>query len=184
MHDNLTENSFCNILISTESGREDASKLRRISAFDYYSFHVRKPNWTIEELRCYLSNLPDQWRRIVVLHQHFELARYFDIKGIHLNEKNKQINHEQYKIISASYHSLAQLKSEVRNFDYVFLSPIFNSITKPAYKAGFDVKELEGFLENTTHKVIALGGVTRTNAIQCKKLGFSGAAFLGDFWIN
>lgn len=178
----MTENNFYKIVISTEEGSEDASILSATSANDYYSFHVRKPSWSIVKLRAYLSSLPEEWRRIVVLHQHFELEFEFEIKGIHLNEKNKLKSFKKNTVISASYHSLIDLQCETRKFDYVFLSPIFDSISKPDYHSSFDHQKLVKKVSAIPFKVIALGGISNRNISQCKEMGFAGVALLGSFW--
>ena len=70
------------------------------------------------------------------------------------------------------------------NFNYVFLSPIFDSISKSDYKAAFEMSVLEdasarGIIDK---KVMALGGVTAENMKTIKELGFGGAVVLGDLW--
>lgn len=67
---------------------------------------------------------------------------------------------------------------------YVFLSPIFDSISKAGYEAAFTASRLQqaaadGIIDG---KVIALGGVTANNIPLLKEWHFGGAAFLGDVW--
>ena len=66
--------------------------------------------------------------------------------------------------------------------DYVFLSPIFDSISKQGYKGVFSenvLRNAEGIIDA---KVIALGGVTFSAIPWLQSLNFGGAAFLGDVW--
>ena len=68
--------------------------------------------------------------------------------------------------------------------NYVFLSPIFDSISKQGYRSAFDDATLkkasaEGIIGQ---KVVALGGVTRERVALLEKYGFGGAAMLGDIW--
>ena len=68
--------------------------------------------------------------------------------------------------------------------NYVFLSPIFDSISKQGYRSAFDHATLkkaahEGIID---HKVVALGGVTRQRISLLAEYGFGGAAMLGDIW--
>lgn len=63
----------------------------------------------------------------------------------------------------------------------MFLSPIFDSISKHGYGSAFSHETLrkaaaEGIIDE---KVVALGGVTPENAGWLEKLGFGGAAMLG-----
>ena len=66
-------------------------------------------------------------------------------------------------------------------YEYVFLSPIFNSISKQNYNTKFTLHELHqasdiGLIDS---KVIALGGITPDNIATTMQLGFGGAAVLG-----
>ena len=67
--------------------------------------------------------------------------------------------------------------------DYVFLSPIFDSISKIGYESAFDDAEvLTAFLANSKQRVIAFGGVDADRIAICEELGFRGYAMLGDIW--
>ena len=68
--------------------------------------------------------------------------------------------------------------------DYLFLSPIFDSISKQGYSSHFSEQQLmeaghEGILGP---KVIALGGILPEHMPLLGKYGFGGAAFLGYVW--
>ena len=65
--------------------------------------------------------------------------------------------------------------------DYLFLSPIFDSISKRGYLSKFSHNELlnasiRGIIDD---KVVALGGVTPDKLSYLKSLHFGGAAMLG-----
>jgi thiamine-phosphate pyrophosphorylase len=68
-------------------------------------------------------------------------------------------------------------------FDYVFLSPVFDSISKPGYfrndELGMMSDEWKALVKT---KVIALGGIDASNIHKTKELGFDGAAVLGAVW--
>ena len=67
--------------------------------------------------------------------------------------------------------------------DYVFLSPVFDSISKTGYAAAFpDGAELSDRLICSRYPVYALGGVTRERLEEVHALGFAGAALLGAVW--
>lgn len=57
--------------------------------------------------------------------------------------------------------------------DYITLSPVFDSISKPGYTS----VEFGPLPSGVT--VIGLGGVTTDRAVQLKARGFAGAAMLG-----
>jgi len=89
-----------------------------------------------------------------------------------------------------SAHSFEELKKN-EEAEICFLSPIFDSISKTGYKAGFSKQELrEGIAawkifqkkENRSQKLFALGGIKTGNLAEIAELGFNGAAVLGAVW--
>ncbi len=76
-------------------------------------------------------------------------------------------------------HSIEQL-DQSENFDYVTLSPIFDSISKPGYKSAFNLENISRYIRGK--KVVALGGVTPDKFPALRDAGFFGAAMLGHFW--
>ena len=76
------------------------------------------------------------------------------------------------------------MKEHKKNCDYVFLSPVFDSISKLNYHANYTPEEIRkahkaGIIDK---KVIALGGIDTDNIRQVKNYGFGGAAILGALW--
>lgn len=65
--------------------------------------------------------------------------------------------------------------------DYLFLSPIFNSISKPNYPAQFPLEQLRASTI-IDDKVIALGGIALERLPLLHGIPFGGVALLGDFW--
>ena len=68
--------------------------------------------------------------------------------------------------------------------DYLFLSPIFDSISKRGYLSQFSIESLQNAAEEglIDGKVFALGGVTQAKLPLLHELGFGGAAMLGAAW--
>ena len=80
--------------------------------------------------------------------------------------------------------TIDELKQYARQYDYLFLSPIFDSISKQGYQSAYTTEELQqaatqGILSEKTY---ALGGISLTNLPTLRRLGFQGAAILGDLW--
>ena len=79
-------------------------------------------------------------------------------------------------------------KKVTNPYEYIFLSPIFDSISKVGYKGNFDLKLLRENLckmkqENPSMpKVIGLGGITAQNMSLIVSAGFDGLALLGAIW--
>ncbi|RYY19760.1 MAG: thiamine phosphate synthase [Cytophagaceae bacterium] len=158
-------------------------------------FHVRKPAWSRAEMAAYLQAIPGQYHGRLVLHAHYELALHYPVKGIHLTEKARQdaaigrlLLQLPGRSVSASFHSLAAVSQHRRRYDYVFLSPVFDSLSKAGYASGLDLAEVAAFLPRLAARpgyrpaVLALGGIAAQNLRLVRQAGFAGAAALGTIW--
>lgn len=146
--------------------------------------HLRKPQTAPMYSERLLSLIPEQYHKQIVTHDHFYLKEEFNLLGIHLNHRNPNIPLNYQGHVSCSCHSLEEVKQNKPHFNYVFMSPIFDSISKKNYLSNFSEKELkqaskEGIIDK---KVIALGGISAENIQTIKKYGFGGVAVLGDIW--
>lgn len=164
------------------------------------TFHLRKPSFSTDELRDWLTQVSSSDRKNIVLHSHWLLAEEFKIKGIHIGAaafKNMTLAEQQAWMaygkrkqltISSSVHDQEEIHRLPIGFDYVWLSPIFESISKEAYTSSFSdhqfdhwTKELK---EQKQTQVYALGGVTARHAIKLAQRGFDGMVVLGSVWSN
>jgi thiamine-phosphate pyrophosphorylase len=119
-------------------------------------FHVYKPMVSEEEIQKYIKKIPLKYHNKIVLHSHY-----------------------------LKFHSLKELEECKEEFDYAFLSPIFDSISKKNYKAAFNEQELNYFLHNNKgKKIIALGGIDEQTIPKAMELGFAGVAVLGALWMS
>ncbi len=164
-------------------------------------FHLRKPNFTDKKLKEYIELIPEQFHNRVIIHSHHQLAIEYGLKGVHYTSKNQ---YQELTVFpkhvhqSASFHSLDELKMVNTNFQYVFLSPVFDSISKAGYKSTFNLQKVRLFLKNrkdcdskdfstslemTFNGVfIALGGIDEHTIPQAAESGFDGVAVLGALW--
>ncbi|MDX5420520.1 MAG: thiamine phosphate synthase [Hymenobacteraceae bacterium] len=149
------------------------------------TLHVRKPGFSEEELRAYVEQLPEVYHNRLVLHSHHQLKREFNLKGLHFPAVLRSLisSAEAHRYTcSTSCHSLEDLQQASSLFDYAFLSPVFDSISKKGYKSAFAEDDLKSALQQTTLPVVALGGINCGNIHKTKALGFDGAAVLGAVW--
>lgn len=146
--------------------------------------HLRKPLTEPVYSERLLTLLPENYRKRVIVHDHFYLKEEFNLKGIHLNQRNPDIPLKYKGHISCSCHTFEEIKNHKKNFNYMFLSPIFDSISKDDYPAAFNEEELRSAAKQNIidKKVIALGGVTYENIHLLKQYNFGGAVILGDLW--
>lgn len=146
--------------------------------------HLRKPGG--EPLFCerLLRLIDRQWHKQIVVHDQFYLQSEFHLKGIHLNSRNPTPPTNFQGSISRSCHTLAEVSEWKQKCNYVFLSPIFDSISKKGYSAAFTPQALEMAADDGTidKRVVALGGIEPSNISLTRAYGFGGIAILGGLW--
>jgi len=152
--------------------------------------HLRKPGFNYKAISGYLKKIAPEYHTRIVIHSCYELVKDFNLRGLHIKGADiddKKAIIQKYKIregltVSASYHEIKDINMEETEIDYVFLSPLFDSISKKNYKAQFNHDELTDALKRAKIDVIALGGLKLENIHTVKELGFKGMAFLGAVW--
>ena len=102
-----------------------------------HALHVRKPAAAEAEVQAYLQQIPHQHRKAAVLHasSSFDaaaLASESNLGGIHYPERlrPRTCTRQPGMTASTALHSLHDLGQDFGELDYVFLSPIFDSISK------------------------------------------------------
>ena len=158
-------------------------------------FHLRKPNYSTHALRQYLEGIDIRFHNRVMIHSHHELSIPYKIRGVHLTEhhrKKKRLRRwallKYIKVrrpdieITAGFHTIAALKKDNPGYKYVFLSPIFDSISKVGYKSSFNEVSLKDTIATSSFNVVALGGVDENKIEKAKQLGFYGIALMGGLW--
>jgi thiamine-phosphate pyrophosphorylase len=171
--------------------------------------HVRKFGAREGGIEKLLDQLPDRWYPRLVLHGRRDLAVRYGIPQIHCSAKewredtagvNDQTEEMRERIrgkenggevkawkekragmkVSVSLHSWKELDEMDTGIEYAFLSPLFDSISKPGYQAN------PGLLERPPGphpcKVIGLGGIDKDTILPVIEHGWDGAALLGWIW--
>lgn len=144
----------------------------------WWRVHIRKPGADSESLARLLKSIPLRYHSRLSLHDHFELAERFDIGGLHLNSRCPSAPDDWKGLVSRSCHLPEELE-RFSNLDYLTLSPVFDSFSKPGYVSRFDLDELKKL---DLHNVFALGGVTADRLTLLTDTGFGGAAMLSEAW--
>ena len=159
----------------------EAAFIHRLFANGVDIVHLRKPGATADDCARLLDGLTSDDRRRIVIHDFFELVQPYGLKGIHLNARRSTVPDGYEGHVSRSCHSLEEVKRYKGICGYVFLSPIFDSVSKQGYASAFTDETLkqassDGVIDG---KVVALGGVTPDKISYLRQLGFGGAAMLG-----
>lgn len=165
--------------------------------------HVRKPAAGSDSIARLLEEFPQCYRSRLSLHDHHELAENCGVGGVHLNSRNPSAPDGFGGLVSRSCHSISELSQYGPVCDYMFLSPIFDSISKSGYTSRFSLEEIrrrivagsdvatarmdvmssDGNCRSVDWgRVFALGGVCPDNVRLLEDVGFGGAAVLGYIW--
>ena len=163
---------------------EDAYLISNLLKIGIHSVHLRKPEATIHECRKLLTQLTNEERANIIIHDYPELYDEFSLKGIHINKNITSLPDGYNGFKTRSCHSFEEIEKYKTEYDYLFLSPIFDSISKVGYKSGFTKEELlkasiSGIID---HKVIALGGITLDMMPYFRELNFGGIAMIGGIY--
>lgn len=186
------------VITSPDFFPQEASLTARLFSCGIDVLHLRKPGAAYDRCAALIDEIREACRRCgvddgevlrrIVVHDHHVLCRDFSLRGVHLNSRNPEppafITGGGAYSLSASCHSLEEAERRKQGLDYVFLSPVFDSISKQDYRSGYSRNALSAASQNgiIDEKVIALGGVTADGIPLLRSLGFGGAAFLGDIW--
>lgn len=153
-----------------------------------FAFHIRKPAWTLAQLENYISGLPEVVRRKSVLHTHYYPLSVKGAEGLPLHivtrHRDDLINKSVYAR-SSPCHSLEEVESFHPYFEYVFLSPVFSSISKENYVPSVALSQdrIRTYLQNHTQvRCVALGGIDQSKISLCNDMGFYGVALMGAVW--
>lgn len=163
---------------------DDVPIIRHLLDRGIDAVHLRKPESDIDAVRRLLETLSAEYRSRIVIHNYPELYDEFSLRGIHTN-RNVPSYPEGYRgLRSRSCHSFEEVVKYKDAYDYLFLSPIFDSISKEGYRSAFSPEELlaasnEGIIDD---KVIALGGVTLDKIAYIAGLHFGGVAMVGAIY--
>lgn len=123
-------------------------------------FHIYKPDFSEQEIKDFIQLIPSRYHNKIFLHSDFP-----------------------------KFHSLDELKNHKGKYEYAFLAPIFDSISKQGYKSKFSDR-LYNFLQFDAglisaikgKNIIALGGIDEDKISLVRKTGFVGVAVLGAVW--
>lgn len=147
--------------------------------------HLRLPEASEDVMRKAIEAIPTMYYRQVKLHSHYQLISEYGLRGAHLKSNAGRIEVDELRnpgLLSKSCHSVEEVNRDASQgvkYEYVTLSPVYDSLSKSGYMANAEL------LKNRVPDVmpiIALGGVTREKFRELKNHGFSGAAMIGYYF--
>ena len=111
----------------------EASFIVRLLDESFDRVHIRKPDADALAVAKLIEGVPEAYRCRLVLHDHHALAERYGLGGIHLNYRNPVAPAGFQGSVSRSCHSLDEVRAWKPRCAYVFLSPIYDSISKQGY---------------------------------------------------
>ncbi len=134
-----------------------------------------------EQLAKLIKQLPEEFHERMVIHGSPELFTEFRFAGYHgRDDEKKKLSFYGEQTFSASTHGWQETEEVLQKADYVFLSPLFDSISKEGYLANPALMEFPENLKGK--KIYALGGITADNWEDAMDFGYYGVAVLGSLW--
>lgn len=184
------------ILISPDTDiPQETTTANRLLEMGVHRYHLRKPHYTTTQYEQYMEQILPQHRRRLVIHGSYELYAKLKLGGIHLNsaaraniEVWEQLKAIPSSAISTSFHSWQEIDNNSFPYRYVFISPLFDSISKEGYKAAIAIPDISQTRKkaekNNTFcpQIIGLGGINPHNIYQLLQHSYDGAALLGTIW--
>lgn len=184
------------IVISSSHSIENETKIvTKLFEGGLETFHLRKHKLSTRKMKEFISAIPSHFHNRIVIHSHHNLARNFNLKGIHLTKSHKKHKFKTWLvlklihlknpkvIITTSFTTIGELfdTAHEKRYSYVFLSPIFDSLSS-RFQGGFTEYSLKSALQKTHKNVIARGGVDISAIEKAYNIGFDGLAFYSSIW--
>jgi thiamine monophosphate synthase len=152
--------------------------------------HLRKPGAGEKEKTALLERLAVRWAGQLVWHGDREVALSYGIPQVHgsvglADGKGKSgggmpVGSGGRLAVSTSVHSWEEMKALPAGLTYAFISPLFDSISKPGYGANTALLEPPG--GDFPCLPVGLGGIGADTIGEMIRRGWKGAAVLGWIW--
>src|SRR3984893_5556069 len=150
-------------------------------------FSLREKDLPPDERRALLGALVTPGRRfgaVVTAHEDIEAVAAVGADGVHLPSGGSPVAARARlpgALIGASAHSADEAAALLRaGADYVTLSPVFITASKPGYGPALGLDGLAYIVDQAPGPVVALGGISAENAALCLDAGARGIAIMGD----
>ena len=157
------------------------------------AYHLKKANYSTKQLKKFIEDIPEKYHNRIVIHSHHELASKYELKGVYLTRSHKKRKYSTWLRlqwlkfrkrsleVSGTVRSIDSLMDYNPKYNYVFLSPVFDSVSGNS-QAGYSPYNIQYALKHSKYQTIARGGVSIDNIEQAHNLGFAGVAFYSTIW--
>ena len=150
-------------------------------------FSLREKDLPPDKRRALLAALLAMGRRcgaVVTAHEDVEAVLAVHAGGVHLpsgGSPEAARARLPRALVGASAHSADEAAALLgAGADYVTVSPVFLTASKPGYGPALGVEGLARIVAEVPGPVVALGGITPANAGLCLSAGARGIAVMGE----
>ena len=150
-------------------------------------FSLREKDLPAAERRALLADLVELGRpfgALVMAHDDIDAVEAVSAAGVHLpagSDPAAARRRLPRGLIGVSAHSENEAGAQLRaGADYVTLSPIFLTDSKPGYGPALGLDALAAAAANAPGPIVALGGIAPANAAACLAAGARGVAVMGE----
>ena len=150
-------------------------------------FSLREKDLPAAERRALLAALValgHRYAATVMAHEDIDAVEAAGAAGVHLPDGGDPAAARQrlpHALVGVSAHSTSDAAALLRaGADYVTLSPIFLTGSKPGYGPALGLDALALAASVAPGPVVALGGIGPDNAAQCMAAGAGGVAVIGE----
>lgn len=160
------------------------------------AYHIKKSGFEKHEMEEYIKAIPTEYHKYIILHSNHKLRKTFKLGGLHLSRTHRRKKYNSwwklFKLrklsgglkFTRTFSKLSALADSKKKFDYVFLGPVYDSISKLGHSGNFGNRSMKKFIASSKSPVYAIGGITPDRLEECKEVGFEGVAILGYIWNN
>jgi thiamine-phosphate pyrophosphorylase len=142
---------------------------------------LREKHLTHDQLQTLAEHLMPMVREHdarLLINTHASVARSSGADGVHRPADGPKT--DNFALIGASAHSLAEAQdAEAHGADFITLSPIYESASKPGYGPPLGLDELSRVCQEIAIPVFALAGITPQRVEECMEAGAYGVAVMG-----
>ena len=147
----------------------------------------REKNTSAESFRRTAKNLAkfcEAYEAVLCINGDVDVAQECSAGGVHLQSavgvEVARMNLSPQALIGVSCHSVLDAqRAELAGADYVTLSPIFETASKPGYGPALGLNGMEDAVRDVSIPLIALAGISSANAAHCMQHGAQGVAVMG-----
>ena len=170
------------VITPPDTVSDEIETINRLFGLDLEILHLRKPGYDSFELEGLLRKIDRRYHNRIMLHAHHHLVEQYQRRGSHFpaaarNERREYSNQH----CSTSCHNIEELERFGADYEYLMVSPVFDSISKPGYCAKIDTGELQEYIARSGNHVVGLGGVDQ-RTLKMLPRNCWGAAVLGEIW--